>query len=262
MVDKIGTERRNGPLLMPLLIMIFAGLGGGNILVAQTSQTAQQVETTSNTAGYLEPWRYGVDFGGGFPVSYDVHIGDARFGESLRILSGALEMGRTLTAVHGPSLLRGQAEAAFELIPFWLATVPQQTVVIRSPENATPTEAVISSYTSHGASVTPLLFRWNFIKHPDVRTVPWVQLGSGLLWTANEFPQRTGGTGSNTSRINFTPQVDLGEHLFLKQRNSLDVEVKFVHISSAGLGESNPGIPFSIQFGVGYSWWKYQCRQR
>jgi len=88
------------------------------------------------------------------------------------------------------------------------------------------------------------------------RFVPWFQLGSGLLWTSQNFPQGTGAVGGNTSRVNFTPQVGFGESIFTKKNQSLALALKVVHISSAGLGEYNPGVNLTLQFTLGYSWWK------
>ena len=56
--------------------------------------------------------------------------------------------------------------------------------------------------------------------------------------------------------LTFTPQVDFGENLFTKKSQSLNLALKVVHISSAGLGEYNPGVNVSVQFSLGYSFWK------
>jgi len=84
------------------------------------------------------------------------------------------------------------------------------------------------------------------------RTLPWMQLGGGLLWTNHKFPL----LGGSTSVINFTPQVGIGESIFIRKRQSLDFAIKAVHISNAGLGDNNPGINATLQFSMGYSWWR------
>ena len=86
----------------------------------------------------------------------------------------------------------------------------------------------------------------------ESRAVPWAQLGGGLLWTNHKFPL----LGGSTSVINFTPQIGFGESTFVKKNQSVDAAFKIVHISNAGLGDNNPGINFTFQFSVGYSWWK------
>jgi lipid A 3-O-deacylase len=181
--------------------------------------------------------------------------GSYHYNEELNFYSAAFEGGRMLTADRGKGLLRGRGEAVVEVLPFWLAHHPKQVDVLSNASGA-----VISSefpdYSYYGVSITPLLFRWNFMKNETDRWVPFFRLGSGLLWTSQRFPQGEGDVGGKTSRINFTPQVDFGESIFTKKRQSLNVGVRAIHISSAGLGEYNPGVNVTVQFTVGYSWWK------
>ena len=103
----------------------------------------------------------------------------------------------------------------------------------------------------YGASVTPLLYRWNFQRHPGSRNLPWAQVGGGLLWTNHKFPN----TG-DTSVFNFTPQVGFGLNTHVRSHQTLDFGLKVIHISNAGLGDNDPGINYSLQFAAGYSWWK------
>jgi lipid A 3-O-deacylase len=200
-------------------------------------------------------WRVGGFFTGGFPPNYEIHVGEIHHRQELQLYNAGFEGGKMLTAVHGSTFLRGRVEAAVEVIPFWLAYSPKQEDVVYDPINEYTSIGGFPSYSVHGISVTPLLFRWNFMKRDSSRIVPWVQLGSGLLWTARPFPQGEG-PGYYTSRINFTPQVGVGQNIFTKKNQSLNMAVKAVHISSAGLGEYNPGVIVSLQFSLGYSWWK------
>lgn len=200
-------------------------------------------------------WQVGGFFAGGFPPNYEIHVGEIHYREELQLYNAGFEGGKMLTALRGPAFLRGRVEAVVEVIPFWLAYSPKQEDVVYDSLNEYPGIYGFPSYSVHGVSVTPLLFRWNFMQRESSRIVPWVQLGSGLLWTARPFPQR-GGPGYYTSRINFTPQVGIGQNIFTKKNQSLNMAVKAVHISSAGLGEYNPGIIVSLQFSLGYSWWK------
>ena len=80
-----------------------------------------------------------------------------------------------------------------------------------------------------------------------------MQLGGGLLWTNHKFPY---GVAGSTSVINFTPQGGVGVSTFLRRHQSVDLAMKVVQITSAGLGDYNPGIEYSFQFAAGYSWWK------
>ena len=45
-------------------------------------------------------------------------------------------------------------------------------------------------------------------------------------------------------------------HYFLRSKRSIDLGVNGVHISSASLGDRNPGVNASIQIQVGYTFWK------
>ena len=73
----------------------------------------------------------------------------------------------------------------------------------------------------------------------------------GFLWTNKEFPALGGSTGA----INFTPQAGVGTNVFVKRGQSIDFGFKIMHISNAGLGETDPGINVSLHFSVGYRWW-------
>jgi hypothetical protein len=208
---------------------------------------------SDNNTEQHRAWQLGGVFVGGFPLNdVEQEGGGIHFHKTLELFNAGFEAGRMLTASHGPGFLRGRGEAVVEVIPFWLAHYPAQEDVVYDPRNEYPGRDGFSEFNNHGISLTPLLFRWNFMKHETSRFVPWVQLGSGLLWTSEPFPFGNG-PGAYTSRINFTPQVDLGESIFTKKNQSLNLAVKVIHISSAGLGEYNPGIPVSLQFSVGYS---------
>jgi lipid A 3-O-deacylase len=157
--------------------------------------------------------------------------------------------------MHGPGFLRGRGEAAIEILPFWLADYPKQVRHVYVSNEPGVLFAPFGPYRSYGASVTPVLYRWN-LKPILIRNerpiVPWAQLGGGLLWTNHKFPI----LGGSTSVINFTPQAALGQSIFIRNNQSLDFAAKAVHISNASLGDSNPGLNVTLQFSVGYSWWK------
>jgi hypothetical protein len=55
---------------------------------------------------------------------------------------------------------------------------------------------------------------------------------------------------------NFSPQGGIGIHYFVRPERSIDLGVNAVHISSASLGDKNPGVNASIQIQVGYTYWK------
>ena len=64
------------------------------------------------------------------------------------------------------------------------------------------------------------------------------------------------GPNDETSVWNFTPQFGVGVHYFTRPKRSIDFGANAIHISSASLGDKNPGVNASVQFTLGYSWWK------
>jgi hypothetical protein len=48
----------------------------------------------------------------------------------------------------------------------------------------------------------------------------------------------------------------VGVHYFTRAKRSIDLGANAIHISSASLGDKNPGVNASVQFTLGYSWWK------
>ena len=85
-----------------------------------------------------------------------------------------------------------------------------------------------------------------------------------MLWTNHKYPAFGGppytvqndGPNADASVWNFTPQGGVGLHYFVKPRRSIDFGANAIHISSASLGDKNPGVNASVQFTLGYSWWK------
>jgi lipid A 3-O-deacylase len=132
-----------------------------------------------------------------------------------------LRYGLILTAPHGPGFLRGRLEYALEAVPVFV--VFQKT------------------NTAYGAGINPFAFKWAFDTHTKV--VPYLELGGGTLFTNTQVPE-------GTSRINFTTSGALGLH-FLGSKHNVSAELRFMHISNAGLATPNPGIN-TIQLRVGF----------
>ncbi len=92
----------------------------------------------------------------------------------------------------------------------------------------------------------------------------WGQAAGGLIWTNHKYPAFGGppynsqndGPNADASVFNFTPQGGVGVHYFVRPRRSIDFSANGVHISSASLGDRNPGVNASVQFSLGYTWWK------
>ncbi|HXX15262.1 MAG TPA: acyloxyacyl hydrolase [Candidatus Eremiobacteraceae bacterium] len=132
-----------------------------------------------------------------------------------------LRYGLILTAPHGPSILRGQLEYAFDVVPVWV--IAQKT------------------NTAYGGSVDPFAFKWIFSTPKKVK--PFFQIEGGALFTNTKVPE-------GTSQINFTTSGGIGAH-FLGKKHNFSAEVRFQHISNAGMTNPNPGIN-TMQLRIGF----------
>jgi hypothetical protein len=132
-----------------------------------------------------------------------------------------LRYGLILTAPHGPGFLRGRLEYAVEAVPLFV--VFQKT------------------NTAYGAGVNPFAFKWALDTHGSV--VPYLELGGGTLFTNTKVPK-------GTSQVNFTTTGAVGLH-FLRSKYNISTELRFMHISNAGLSSPNPGIN-TVQLRIGF----------
>ena len=128
--------------------------------------------------------------------------------------------GWVLTDAIGPGPLRGRFEYAVDVVPIFVLT--QRT------------------NTAYGIGLNPFALKWNFGENKKV--VPYFDLGGGVLFTNTDVPE-------GTNRVNFTTSGALGLH-FLRSKFNWSAEVRFMHISNAGLATPNPGIN-TIQFRLG-----------
>ena len=129
--------------------------------------------------------------------------------------------GWVLTGPIGPGALRGRFEYAVDVVPVFLVFQP--------------------AGTAYGFGLNPFALKWNFAAHHNV--TPYIDIGGGTLFTNTQVP-------SGTSRVNFTTSGAAGLH-FLRSKYNWSVEVRFMHISNAGLSTPNPGIN-TIQVRVGF----------
>jgi len=132
-----------------------------------------------------------------------------------------LRYGLLLSAPHGPGFLRGQLEYALDVVPVWVISQKTDTV--------------------YGAGVNPFAFKWILSSAKKVK--PFFQIEGGVLFTARNVPE-------GTSQINFTTSGGFGAH-FLGEKHNFSAEVRFQHISNAGLSTPNPGIN-TIQVRIGF----------
>ena len=212
------------------------------------------------------PFEFGALVQGGLGVTEDR--------DDFKFLMAGVHAGKVLTGDHGAGLLRGNFEYAAELFPFWQSYTPktQKASCFSAPNTGTeqipPGEGSFCSAnytvggTFSGITITPLILRWNFAG--THRLTPWVQGAGGVLWTNHKYPAfgntdlslANNGPAADASIWNFTPQGGIGVHYFVTPTRSVDFGANAVHISSASLGDRNPGVNASIQFNIGYTWWK------
>lgn len=121
-------------------------------------------------------------------------------------------VGRVLTDLRGPRLLRGRFEWTVEVVPLL---------------------AEWSSGGARGVGVTPLGWRWNF--EPRGRWHPFAELGGGALWTTAPLPRGT--TGSN-----FTSHAGLGVRILGERGHGVVVGYRLHHVSNGNRLRRNPGV--------------------
>src|SRR6476620_10365082 len=167
-----------------------------------------------------QPWDFGVWAGGGFSVpggTKDTHAANA-----------GVRLGKVLTDDHGGSFLRGNFEWSADLIPVYYLWQPKPAL------------------NSYAAAFNPLNLKWNFTS--CARTVPYLELGGGVLFSKHSVPL-------NTSHVNFVTHATLGFQFFNNDRRAFTAGVRYEHISNAGLSVPNPGIN-TVQFQLGLNWFR------
>lgn len=148
---------------------------------------------------------------------YSVPGGTANTG----IWNVGVRYGWVLTGLHGPEFLKGNFEYAIDAVPVFMVFQPANT--------------------AFGAGFDPVGLKWDFVSHGAI--TPYAELGGGMLFTNHDVP-------SFTSTINFTTTAALGMHIGRGSHN-VSVDVRFQHISNAGLSSLNPGIN-TVQVRLGF----------
>jgi lipid A 3-O-deacylase len=132
-----------------------------------------------------------------------------------------LRYGWILTDPIAPGPLRGRFEYAVDVVPIFCL--------------------VQKTGTAYGFGLNPFALKWNFVEHHNVS--PYLDIGGGTLFTNDQVPP-------GTSRVNFTTSGAIGAH-FLRTKYNWSAEIRFMHISNAGLSAPNPGIN-TIQVRLGF----------
>lgn len=234
-----------------LWVGIFLGATFGVLALAASAQTTRS-DAPAKAALARDPWELGAFFQGG------VGEGDR---SNFTFTSAGMRLGKVITDQRLPGLLRGQFEYAGELMPYWQSFTPAPhigTANYLMPDGTIKNlPAPYGGGTYTGFSITPIILRWDFV--PGRRFAPWFQGAGGLVYTTHKYPPDVlvpHGSPGGTSVFNFTPQFGIGFHYFVKANRSVDFAANAIHISSASLGDRNPGVNASVQFQIGYTWWK------
>jgi Lipid A 3-O-deacylase (PagL) len=136
--------------------------------------------------------------------------------------NAGLRYGWVISGLHLPGFLRGRFEYAVDGVPVFLVFQPANT--------------------AYGVGFDPLGLKWNFRRQG--RFSPFLELTGGVLFTNHNVP-------AYTNTVNFMDQAALGAHI-LGAKYNVSVELRYMHISNAGLGNLNPGInTLQVRLGVG-----------
>ena len=136
--------------------------------------------------------------------------------------NAGLRYGWIITGPHLPGFLRGRFEYAVDAVPIFLVFQPANT--------------------AYGVGFDPLGLKWNFQRHGQIS--PFLELTGGVLFTDHKVP-------TYTNTVNFMDQAALGMHI-LGRRYNVSLELRYMHISNAGLGNLNPGLnTVQVRLGMG-----------
>lgn len=251
---RVGKDlRRVGKLLLLFLAAgtLVAAAEAPDGAAANAGDDANSVAQVRNERG----WEYGpfVNWGTGAGARSDY-----------KFLWSGFELGKVLTPVLHAGFMTGQFEFAGNIMPLWQAYTPppHEEQFTCQTLNGQMVSCLLPAGggTFRGVGLTPVIFRWNFLTRSK-RIQPWLQAAGGLIYTTHKFPPNllsnpSEGIDGGTSVWNFSPQGGGGVHIFLRPKRSIDINVNGVHISSASLGDRNPGVNGSVQVQVGYTFWK------
>ncbi len=149
--------------------------------------------------------------------------------DNVQYVRAGVRVGRVMTGELGQGLLRGTFEEDVEIMPL-------DYVLWGGYKNV------------YGFGVNPLVMKWNFTH--GKKMIPYLLAQGGMLRTSEKIPP------GDTSTVNFTSGAGVGLNYFLRPGRSVNFDLRATHLSNASLGDHNPGVNSSLQFGVGYNWWK------
>jgi len=188
------------------------------LIVSTVAATAQTADDAA--AIRREHWNAGVRASGGTGLIDRTNV---------RFIRAGVRVGRVMTGELGKGALRGTFELDSEIMPL-------DYVLWSGYKNV------------YSLGVNPLIMKWNFTA--GKKAIPYFLAQGGMLWSADNVPP------GDTSKINFVSGAGVGMNYFIRPRRSVNWDVRATHLSNASLGKHNPGVNASLQFSIGYNWWK------
>jgi hypothetical protein len=171
-------------------------------------------------------WEFGPWVGGG------TGLGKA---SQFKFVNAGVRIGRVLTHEIGDGNFRGTFEWAGDLMPLYMV---RQSLFYDSG----PQEWI------YGGGFNGVVLKWNWTANKKI--VPYFAAEGGMLFTTKDVPT------VDSSSVNFLPGGAFGIYVFNKPNRALDLSLHITHISNASIANHNPGINTSMQFRVGYTWFK------
>ena len=213
--------------LLPTIFRIAIAVAA---LAASASYAAAQMAPTAAPVAASDDYVHSTfDFGRvnvGFLAGGGTGLGKS---DNTQFMYAGGRFGIVLTRDHLPGLLRGNFEWDFDVLPMYPVFPPNGGV--------------------WGGSIRPLIWKWNFTHGKKI--APYFAAEGGIVFTRDNIPP------GDTSQVNFTPGAALGANFFLKNRRSFFFEGNLGHLSSASLGNHNPGYNVTFMVTAGFSFFKH-----
>lgn len=171
-------------------------------------------------------WEIGPWFGGG------TGLGKA---SEFKFINAGVRIGRVMTGTIGDGKFRGTFEWASDIMPVYEV---RQAYFYDSG----PTQWI------YGFAANPVVLKWNWTGGNKV--VPYFAAEGGFLVSMHDVPT------VNSSSFNFLPGGAFGIYILHGDKHAIDASVHITHISNASIADHNPGINASMQFRIGYTWFK------
>ena len=96
-----------------------------------------------------------------------------------------------------------------------------------------PVYAVFQKHSAVAIGYTPIGFR--YVMHAHQRFRPFIGGLAGMLYSNRRIPD-------GAFRLNFSPQAEIGLSFGSRSHQFWNIEMRYAHISDAGLHHPNPGV--------------------